>query len=74
MGGAAVITNMDKIKPYLGFLSEFSDWRITFFLFAVPGLIFALLLKFLPFPEITLEKKEEAEFMPFLKKLGNFLS
>ncbi|MEC7958777.1 MAG: MFS transporter [Pseudomonadota bacterium] len=49
-GGAAVITNMDKIKPYLGFLSEFSDWRITFFLFAVPGLIFALLLKFLPLP------------------------
>ena len=71
-GGAAVITNMDKIKPYLGFLSEFSDWRITFFLFAVPGLIFALLLKFLPFPEITLEKKEEAEFMPFFKKAWKF--
>ena len=63
---------MDKIKPYLGFLSEFSDWRITFFLFAVPGLIFALLLKFLPFPEITLEKKEEAEFMPFFKKAWKF--
>ena len=71
-GGAAMITNMDKIKPYLGFLSEFSDWRLTFFLFAVPGLIFALLLKFLPFPEITLEKKEEVEFMPFFKKAWKF--
>ena len=71
-GGAAMITNMDKIKTYFGFLSEFSDWRLTFFLFAIPGLIFALLLKFLPFPEITTEKKDEAEFMPFFKKAWKF--
>jgi MFS family permease len=71
-GGAAVITNMVSIKPYLGFLSDFSDWRLTFFFFSIFGLIFALLLKFLPFPEITLEKKEEAEFMPFFKKAWKF--
>ena len=71
-GGAAMITNMDAIKPYLGFLSEFSDWRLTFFLFAIPGLIFALLLKFLPFPQIAVEKKEKVQFMPFFKKAWKF--
>ena len=71
-GGAAVITNMDIIKPYIGFLSNFSDWRITFFLFAIPGLLFALFLKFLPFPETNIEKTDSTSFMPFFKKAWKF--
>ena len=71
-GGAAIITNMDIIKPYIGFLSNFSDWRITFFLFAIPGLLFALFLKFLPFPETNIEKTNQLHLCPFLKRLGNF--
>ena len=63
---------MDIIKPYIGFLSNFSDWRITFFLFAIPGLLFALFLKFLPFPETNIEKTESASFMPFSKKAWKF--
>ena len=58
-GGAAIITNMDLAKPYLGVFSDFSDWRLTFFLFALPGLLFALALKFLPFPESSKEENKE---------------
>ncbi len=70
-GGAAVITNMDIIKPYIGSLSSFSDWRLTFFLFAIPGILFALSLKFLPFPETRIEK-EKTYFLPFFKKAWKF--
>ena len=48
-GGAAIITNMDIIKPYLGFLSNFSDWRLTFFFICYTWFTLRIIFKIFTF-------------------------
>ena len=74
-GGSEILTNIYLIKDILGPLSSFSDWRLTFFVFALPGFLFAFCLKYLPIPDRKeIKKVSKVSIIPYLKKSWKFYS
>ena len=74
-GGGAVITNISELKPFLGPLSDFANWRLTFLIFALLSLFFALMIKFLPMPSDEIKKTDyQVSIFPFLKKAWKFFA